>query len=205
MATGTVKWFNSEKGFGFIVPDEGGDDVFVHISAVKQVGLETLEEDTKLSFDLREGRNGRVSAVDLVLGEAGGSAGSSGGSTATAAASGGVFPVLFTSDLSVTETFYRRVLGFEVTGEYEEDGERTWIEVSREGARLSFTSEEIEGHSAPSFSGMLYIMVPSVDQVAASITSSSAIKWGPEDKPHGLRELAVEDTNGYVIVFAQQL
>ena len=201
MPTGTVKWFNSEKGFGFIVPDAGGDDVFVHISAVKQAGFEVLEENTKLNFDLREGRNGRVSAVDLEIGD------SAGGNTnaESAGTAGGIFPVLYTADLSVTETFYRRVLGFEVTGEYEEDGERTWIEVTRDGARISFTSEQVGDLTAPVFSGMLYIMTPSVDQVAASITSSSAIKWGPEDKPHGLRELCVEDTNGYLLVFAQQI
>ena len=65
MATGTVKWFNSTKGFGFIQPDSGGKDVFVHISAVERAGLGTLDEGQKLSYELRSGRDGRQSADDL--------------------------------------------------------------------------------------------------------------------------------------------
>ena len=65
MATGTVKWFNSTKGFGFIQPDSGGADVFVHISAVEQAGLGNLNEGQKLSFDLEQGRQGKTAAVNL--------------------------------------------------------------------------------------------------------------------------------------------
>jgi len=65
MATGTVKWFNSEKGYGFIEPSEGGKDAFVHISAVERAGLSTLREGQKVSYDLVEGRNGRSSAENL--------------------------------------------------------------------------------------------------------------------------------------------
>jgi len=67
MATGTVKWFNTTKGFGFIQPDEGGNDVFVHISAVERSGLTGLPDGQKVSYELREGRDGRASAVDLAL------------------------------------------------------------------------------------------------------------------------------------------
>ncbi|MGG7565773.1 cold-shock protein [Rhodovulum sp. DZ06] len=67
MATGTVKWFNDTKGFGFIAPDEGGKDVFVHISAVQRSGLQGLAEDQKVSFDLETGRDGRQSACNLSL------------------------------------------------------------------------------------------------------------------------------------------
>lgn len=67
MATGTVKWFNSTKGFGFIAPDDGGNDVFVHISAVERAGLTGLEDNQKVSFDLQTGRDGRTSAADLKL------------------------------------------------------------------------------------------------------------------------------------------
>lgn len=66
MPSGTVKWFNATKGFGFIAPDDGGKDVFVHISAVERAGWTDLADDTKLSYELREGRDGRESAVELV-------------------------------------------------------------------------------------------------------------------------------------------
>ncbi|MBE1290594.1 MULTISPECIES: cold-shock protein [Roseobacteraceae] len=67
MPTGTVKWFNTTKGYGFIAPDGGGKDVFVHISAVEQAGMKELADNTKISFELREGRDGRASAVDLKI------------------------------------------------------------------------------------------------------------------------------------------
>ncbi|MBO9454450.1 cold-shock protein [Paracoccus sp. R12_1] len=67
MATGTVKWFNATKGFGFIAPDEGGKDVFVHISAVERAGLTGLQDNQKISYELQSGRDGRASASDLKL------------------------------------------------------------------------------------------------------------------------------------------
>jgi CspA family cold shock protein len=69
MATGTVKWFNPVKGYGFITPDEGGSDAFVHISAVERAGLSTLQEGQKVSFDLEAGRNGKTSAENLTIAE----------------------------------------------------------------------------------------------------------------------------------------
>jgi CspA family cold shock protein len=65
MATGTVKWFNSAKGYGFIQPDDGSKDVFVHISAVERAGLGGLNEGQKVSFDLQAGRDGKSSAENL--------------------------------------------------------------------------------------------------------------------------------------------
>ncbi len=65
MPTGTVKWFNTTKGFGFIAPDEGGKDVFVHISAVERAGLTGLADNEKVSYDLEEGRDGRSLAANL--------------------------------------------------------------------------------------------------------------------------------------------
>jgi CspA family cold shock protein len=64
MATGTVKWFNTTKGFGFIQPEEGGPDVFVHISAVERAGLKTLNEGQRVSFESQLER-GRTAAVNL--------------------------------------------------------------------------------------------------------------------------------------------
>ena len=65
MISGTVKFFNNAKGFGFIQPDDGSKDVFVHISAVERAGLATLNEHQKVSFDLERGANGKVSATNL--------------------------------------------------------------------------------------------------------------------------------------------
>jgi CspA family cold shock protein len=67
MATGTVKWFNSEKGYGFIAPDEGGKDVFVHITAVQEAGLDGLKDNQKVQYDVQDGRDGRTSAGNLQL------------------------------------------------------------------------------------------------------------------------------------------
>lgn len=65
MPTGTVKWFNATKGFGFIQPEGGGNDVFVHISAVERAGLRTLSEGQRISFELAKDRNGKTAAADL--------------------------------------------------------------------------------------------------------------------------------------------
>ena len=65
MATGTVKWFNSQKGFGFIQPTDGSNDVFVHISAVERAGLSGLNEGQKISFDVERGQQGKMSATNL--------------------------------------------------------------------------------------------------------------------------------------------
>ena len=67
MANGTVKWFNTTKGFGFIAPDDGGSDVFVHISAVERAGLTGLADNQKVTYELEPGRDGRESAVDIAL------------------------------------------------------------------------------------------------------------------------------------------
>lgn len=67
MPTGTVKWFNTTKGYGFIAPEGGGKDVFVHISAVERSGLTGLADNQKVGYDLIEGRDGRTMASDLKL------------------------------------------------------------------------------------------------------------------------------------------
>jgi len=67
MAKGTVKWFNATKGFGFIAPETGGKDVFVHISGVERSGLTGLADDQKVTYDIESGRDGRESAVNIAL------------------------------------------------------------------------------------------------------------------------------------------
>jgi cold shock protein len=65
MATGTVKWFNATKGYGFIQPNDGSKDVFVHISAVEQAGMSNLAEGQSVSFDVEPGRQGKLAAINL--------------------------------------------------------------------------------------------------------------------------------------------
>jgi CspA family cold shock protein len=67
MANGTVKWFNTTKGYGFIAPDDGGRDIFVHISGVERSGLTGLADNQKVTYDLEQGRDNRESAVNISL------------------------------------------------------------------------------------------------------------------------------------------
>ena len=67
MATGTVKWFNPTKGYGFIEPEDGSKDTFVHISAVERAGLSSLNEGQKVSYELQAGQNGKSSAENLSI------------------------------------------------------------------------------------------------------------------------------------------
>lgn len=65
MITGTVKWFNPTKGYGFIVPDDGSKDAFVHISAVERAGMTTLNEGQRVTYELQRGQNGKTSAENI--------------------------------------------------------------------------------------------------------------------------------------------
>ncbi len=65
MPIGTVKFFNETKGYGFIAPEDGGNDAFVHISAVERAGMRTLQQDQRISYDLEEDRRGKMAAVNI--------------------------------------------------------------------------------------------------------------------------------------------
>ena len=67
MTIGTVKWYNSAKGFGFIQPDDGSSDAFVHMSAIERAGLSSLDEGQKVSYELQKGQNGKSSAENLSI------------------------------------------------------------------------------------------------------------------------------------------
>ena len=67
MPNGTVKFFNTQKGYGFVTPDTGGKDAFVHITALERAGISTLNEGDKISYDLESGRDGKVSAANVKL------------------------------------------------------------------------------------------------------------------------------------------
>ena len=67
MANGTVKWFNSTKGFGFIAPESGSKDVFLHVSALDRAGIQQIDDGQAVSFDVERGRDGRESAINLAL------------------------------------------------------------------------------------------------------------------------------------------
>jgi CspA family cold shock protein len=69
MTSGVVKWFNPTKGYGFIAPETGGKDIFVHISAVQRAGLRSLNEGQKISFEVEQQQNGRAAAVSLAAAE----------------------------------------------------------------------------------------------------------------------------------------
>ncbi|HEX4572444.1 MAG TPA: cold-shock protein [Dongiaceae bacterium] len=69
MPTGTVKWFNPTKGFGFIQPETGGKDIFVHISAVQRAGMQTLKEGQKVTYEIQTQKDGRQSAENLAVGD----------------------------------------------------------------------------------------------------------------------------------------
>lgn len=67
MATGTVKWYNATKGYGFVQPDNGGKDVFLHVSALERAGLNSIADGQKINFELETGRDGRASASSITL------------------------------------------------------------------------------------------------------------------------------------------
>ncbi len=113
-------------------------------------------------------------------------------------------PSLFAPDMPATIDFYVDTLGFEQTGEYKEDnGRTTWAEVALGEARIWLFAHALPGQPAPTFSGMLFVFVDDVDAWADKLRGKVNIRWGPKSLPYGLRELGIEDPNGYILVLTK--
>jgi uncharacterized glyoxalase superfamily protein PhnB len=118
-------------------------------------------------------------------------------------------PMLDVPDLSATITFWTDVLGFTVGSRLDDDkGRPLWCHIERDGVAVMFTShyhddgedEDEEPHTA-ALTGSLYVNVDDVDELAAELAPKTAFLFGPETMPHGMREVAVRDNSGYVVVF----
>ena len=126
----------------------------------------------------------------------------------------GIRPFLGVDDVKATAEWYRDVLGFQILATLEEpDGEWAWVSLRRDDVGLMFnehhTHEDEPGadhvHPPPTLTGSLYINVDDVDALAAAIAGKAALDYGPTDQPHGMREIALEDPNGYFLIFGQPL
>jgi hypothetical protein len=105
-----------------------------------------------------------------------------------------------------TVRFYTGTLGFTQTGNYkDETGSEIWAEVALGEARIWFFSGALEGRPQPLFTGLIYVFVDDVDAVATALAGKVKVLWGPETQEYGLRELGIEDCNGYMIVFAKDV
>lgn len=115
-------------------------------------------------------------------------------------------PSLHAPDLPATVSFYTEKLGFEQTGSYkEDDGKEIWAEIARGEARIWFFSHALDNVPQTGFSGLLYIFIEDVDEFAATLSQDVKKRWGPETQEYGLRELGIEDCNGYLLVFAKDV
>lgn len=116
---------------------------------------------------------------------------------------------LYAPDVAATVAFYVERLGFRQTGAWEDDGTPVWAEVARDGpkgtARIWLFSGAIPGRERPMFSGLVYLFVDDVDAEADRLEGRVPFRWGPEDQEYGLRELGIEDPNGYLICLARDL
>lgn len=114
-----------------------------------------------------------------------------------------VIPSLYAPDIEATLEFYVDVLGFVKTGEWRENETVSWAEVSLGASQIWFFKNALDDQPKPQFSGLIYVIIDDVDAMAVRLTDKADIKWGPETQEYGLRELGIEDNNGYYIVFAQ--
>ena len=117
-----------------------------------------------------------------------------------------VTPSLFAPNLPETVRFYVETLKFRQTGSYKEpDGTEIWAEVALGEGRIWFFSHALDGQPDPVFSGLIYVFVEDVDDVAAMLAGRVPFEWGPETQEYGLRELGIKDVNGYYLVFARDV
>ena len=111
-------------------------------------------------------------------------------------------PSLFAPDLAETLRYYTEVLGFAQSGSYQDDDVEIWAEVTLGDARLWFFSGALDAQPGPVLSGLVYVFVDDVDDVASRLKDKVGFEWGPETQDYGLRELGIRDLNGYYLVFA---
>ncbi len=114
-----------------------------------------------------------------------------------------VVPSLFASDLAATIEYYTETLGFTETGRHEESGKPIWAELSLGNSTLWFFANPIDDRPTPAMSGMIFIFVDDVDAIADRLRNRVSFRWGPETQFYGLRELGIEDPDGYLLVFAR--
>ncbi|MEO1015974.1 MAG: VOC family protein [Pseudomonadota bacterium] len=116
-----------------------------------------------------------------------------------------ILPSLFVPDIAKAVAFYQDELGFERTGAYGDDGEDIWAELRHGEACVWMFSQPIEDRPQPAFSGLIYVFVDDADAKRAALGPNTSVRWGPETQDYGYREVGVEDLNGYLLVFAQDL
>ncbi len=116
-----------------------------------------------------------------------------------------VVPSLYAPNLPETIAYYVETLGFTRSGHYDDGGSTIWAELTLGDAKLWFYSRPIADRGTPAMSGLVYIFVDDVDTVAERLRGRVAVRWGPETQDYGLRELGLEDLNGYLLVFAQDV
>lgn len=119
---------------------------------------------------------------------------------------------LYAPDVQAAVDFYADTFGFEQSGSWVEGERMLWAEVQRPGlngmARIWFFSDAIRAGDQPGQTGMVYLFLESldaVDSMASAVNGKAKVRWGPENMPYGLREVGVEDLNGYLLVFAHDL
>jgi len=120
-----------------------------------------------------------------------------------------IVPSLFAPEMSKALDFYVGVLGFELTGCYPSKHDAIWAEATFKDAispaRVWFFSHAIDDRPAPAMSGVIYIYVKDAGALAEKLKDKVSFRWGPEDMDYGLREIGIEDPNGYLLAFAQEI